>query len=220
MTTSEGPTPMVPAGSEPHPAQNKPSRSRNAAATRSALLDAARRRFSVLGYDRTRTRDIAADVGVDVALVNRYFGSKDGLVEAVLMEQMEQPLIGEASTPEDVLSRLLHTVDRESWQHLDGQHPLLLFLRDVGDDPRVTHLRQQAARRFAASLQEDTPPDENADELSAQLMMAMALGIIVLREIVPIEPLASAPTEDLRAQLERVVTALHHTPASQPQPPE
>ena len=49
-------------------------RARNAAVTRAALLVAARSRFAELGYDATSLRDIAADAGVDAALVSRYFG--------------------------------------------------------------------------------------------------------------------------------------------------
>src|SRR5437868_7385898 len=57
----------------------KMTRSRNAAETRAALLAAARIRFARDGYEATNLRDIAADVGVNVALISRYFGSKEGL---------------------------------------------------------------------------------------------------------------------------------------------
>src|SRR5215213_11524161 len=59
-------------------------RGRNAAATRQAILDSARWCFSHDGYDQVGVRDIAARAGADPALVNRYFGSKEGLfAEAV-----------------------------------------------------------------------------------------------------------------------------------------
>lgn len=45
-------------------------------ATREALLQAAHSRFIRLGYDRTTLRDVAADVGVNLALIKRYFDSK------------------------------------------------------------------------------------------------------------------------------------------------
>ena len=41
-----------------------PSRARNAAATRAAILQAARRRFAREGYDQTGLREVAADAGV------------------------------------------------------------------------------------------------------------------------------------------------------------
>ena len=52
--------------------------------TRGAVLAAARARFAAHGYEATRLRDVAADAGVDVALVSYHFGSKDGLFAAAL----------------------------------------------------------------------------------------------------------------------------------------
>lgn len=54
-------------------------RPRNAEETRAALLAAARLRFARDGYEATNLRDIASDVGVNVALIPRYFRSKEGL---------------------------------------------------------------------------------------------------------------------------------------------
>jgi AcrR family transcriptional regulator len=54
-------------------------RPRNAIQTRADILAAARRRFGAEGYERTTLRAIAADVGVDAALVIHYFGSKQDL---------------------------------------------------------------------------------------------------------------------------------------------
>jgi AcrR family transcriptional regulator len=59
-------------------------RSRNGPATRIAILAAARNRFAHDGYDGAGLRDIAADVGVDAALVCRYFGSKEDLFAEAL----------------------------------------------------------------------------------------------------------------------------------------
>jgi AcrR family transcriptional regulator len=59
-------------------------RKRDAAATRVALLKAAREQFARRGYDHVALRDIARDAGVDVALASRYFGGKEGLfIEAL-----------------------------------------------------------------------------------------------------------------------------------------
>lgn len=60
-------------------------RQRNAAATRAAILDAARRRFARDSYDNVGLREVAADVGVDAALISRYFGSKEELFSEVLL---------------------------------------------------------------------------------------------------------------------------------------
>lgn len=59
-------------------------RRRDAEATRAAILQAAKVQFARLGYDCAVLRDIAAEAGIDVALVKRYFGGKEALfVEAL-----------------------------------------------------------------------------------------------------------------------------------------
>ena len=52
----------------------EPTRQRNAAATREAILRAARARFLSDSYESVGLRDIAGDACVVVALVGRYFG--------------------------------------------------------------------------------------------------------------------------------------------------
>ncbi len=52
--------------------------------TRERILEAAMLRFSKASYDATGLRDIAADVGCDVAYVHRCFGSKERLFAEVV----------------------------------------------------------------------------------------------------------------------------------------
>jgi AcrR family transcriptional regulator len=61
-------------------AAERPLRRRDAAATRRALLAAARRQIAEHGFAGTTTRDVAAAAGVNQALVYRYFGSKEKLL--------------------------------------------------------------------------------------------------------------------------------------------
>lgn len=52
--------------------------------TRDALLDAAERLFADVGIDAASLRSITNEAGANLASVNYHFGSKDGLVKAVL----------------------------------------------------------------------------------------------------------------------------------------
>lgn len=54
--------------------------------TRKLILDAARRRLIEQGYARLNVRDIAADAGVNHALIGYHFRGKQALVLAVLDE--------------------------------------------------------------------------------------------------------------------------------------
>ncbi len=52
--------------------------------TKARILDATFRRLATQGYAALRVRDIAEEAGVNVALINYHFGSKDQLVIEVL----------------------------------------------------------------------------------------------------------------------------------------
>jgi len=60
------------------------ARKRDAAATADSIITAARNLFGARGYDAVGTREIAQMAGVNVALINRYFGSKAGLFAAAV----------------------------------------------------------------------------------------------------------------------------------------
>jgi AcrR family transcriptional regulator len=63
-----------------------PRPARNAGDTRARILAAARVRFALDAYENVGTRDIAADAGVDAALVNRYFGGKEKLFDEAIVD--------------------------------------------------------------------------------------------------------------------------------------
>lgn len=54
------------------------------------ILEAARKVFTKKGYAGTRTRDIAEEAGINLALLNYYFRSKEKLFEVVMGEKLNQ----------------------------------------------------------------------------------------------------------------------------------
>lgn len=71
----------------PEPTAVAPRRS-----SRAAILEAATASFVERGYTRTSVREIAADAGVDPALVIRHFGSKENLfLEALDLTADDSP---------------------------------------------------------------------------------------------------------------------------------
>lgn len=86
--------------------------------TREAILAAARARFGDLGYDGATIRGIAADAGVDAALVHHFFGTKERLFAAA----MRLPII-----PGDVIAGALAPGVREPGLGL-GEHLLRTVL--------------------------------------------------------------------------------------------
>ena len=79
--------------------------------TRVEVLEVARRRFLADGYQAVTMRSVAAEAGVDAALISYYFGSKKGLFGAALALSANPPevllgaLAGDLETlPERALS--------------------------------------------------------------------------------------------------------------------
>ena len=58
--------------------------------TEERIKAAARKVFHQKGFAGTRTRDIAEEAGINHAMLNYYFRSKEKLVEMVMMETMAQ----------------------------------------------------------------------------------------------------------------------------------
>ena len=72
--------------------------------TEEKIKIAARKVFMQKGYAATRTRDIAEEAQINLALLNYYFRSKEKLFHEVMMEKMQQffgillPVINDPST--------------------------------------------------------------------------------------------------------------------------
>lgn len=62
----------------------------SSAATRAALIEAAGPLFADIGFEASRTRDIADKAKANVSAINYHFGSKMGLYQAVIKQQAEQ----------------------------------------------------------------------------------------------------------------------------------
>src|SRR5438093_10595215 len=72
---------------------------------RRALVAAAYRRIASDGFEGLRTRDIAADVGVNIATLHYYFPTKEALIRGVIGHAMQRfrATLPEDGTPADRL---------------------------------------------------------------------------------------------------------------------
>jgi len=58
--------------------------------TEEKIKEAARKVFHEKGYGLTRTRDIAEEAGINLALLNYYFRSKENLFDIIMIESMQE----------------------------------------------------------------------------------------------------------------------------------
>ena len=59
------------------------------ASTEEKIKEAARKVFTQKGYAATRTRDIAEESGLNLALINYYFRSKENLFDIIMVENIQ-----------------------------------------------------------------------------------------------------------------------------------
>jgi AcrR family transcriptional regulator len=194
-------------------------RSRDAGRTRQLLLGAARVRFARDGYAATTVRDIAADAEVNVALINRYFTSKEGLFEACLVHTVEE--LDPAGREPPTFACMLQNLVKQVVSLPSGEHQqLLLLLRSSGDE-QAHRIRRSTLHSYAERMARIVgwePGNANSEELmlNAQIAVATAFGIVMLRSSAGIEPLASATEEDLAFPLHQVFATLLSLPPGDP----
>ncbi|GGS81201.1 MULTISPECIES: TetR/AcrR family transcriptional regulator [Streptomyces] len=189
----------------------RPAHRRSASRTRTALRAAAAFRFGKYGYEGTSVRDIAGDVGVDAALVYRYFGSKEALFNDVTgTDKIFEPLLREpVETIPDWFCALLLGAPKDG----DFPHPVLSVLRSSGRDEAVARLRADFTEVFTKRLASRLGgPDA---DLRAELLAAWMLGTSLMRTEIRPPALLSAPDAALERYLRAGIEVLLG-PAPQP----
>ena len=162
--------------------------------SRERILEAARARFAAHGYDRTRVRDVAADAGVDAALVHYYFATKDGLFAAAMQlpvrpAEVIGPLVdaGVDGLGERMLRTLLAV-----WDQPSNQAALLALVSGAaGHAGAAAALREFVGREIVGRVAAVSDP------LRATLVASQIMGLIAARYVARIEPLASLPADEV-----------------------
>ena len=179
----------------------RPGRWRTGQENRLRILDAAREGFMRDGYERTTVRRIAADAGVDVAMVYYFFGSKEGLFAASTLTGPEHPLHQLASLLDEGTEQIGPRLVRRFLEHGDEGgvfEPLLALWRSAAIQPlarQVLHdtLAGPVAKRVAAEF------GVAGAELRVELVASHLAGLAFARYQLRLEPIASTPVDDLVA---------------------
>src|SRR2546426_155483 len=165
--------------------------------TREKILAAARSRFGQEGYDGTTIRGIAAGAGVDPALVPHYFGSKEG----VFLAAVEFPVDPAEFIPRllapgiDGLGERLVIFFLETWDSPSGASLLGLIRSVVSSELAADLMREFVTREVLGRLAEAIKLDH--PQLRAGLVATQLVGLAILRYVIKVESLSSAPRGEL-----------------------
>ncbi|KQX08469.1 hypothetical protein ASC59_06820 [Leifsonia sp. Root1293] len=164
-------------------------------------MAAAEKEFAARGYDATSMRAVARRAGVDAALVHHYFSDKADLFAEVIAAPLrpDRAIKAVLAGPrEDIGVNIVRFLLEEFEKPAVRARGTALIRSVVGSDGTSLlrdFLVREVFRRIAAAL--DTP---DAD-LRATLAASQIVGIMLTRYVLRLEPLASAPIDDLVARL-------------------
>ena len=166
--------------------------------TRAALVEAARAVFTEQGYDGATVRAIAAKAGVDAAMVNHWFGGKEGLfAEAVLKlpfnpkDVAERLLDGDVSDLGERIARTFLT----TWDTTGGG-VFTALMRSVTSHDQAAHaLRDFLVKHIIERVLRSIGLDDL--EFRATLVASQLVGMGMVRYVVRFEPLASTDIDTM-----------------------
>jgi AcrR family transcriptional regulator len=190
----------------PRPGVNPPRQRRRTgrrpgpSTTREQILAAARESFARRGYDATSVNAVAAKAGVDPALVRRFFGSKEGLLNAVLTvamspaERLTQVAAGAPGTLGERMIGYFFAV----WEQPPNRDVMIGMIRSACTNQHAARLLQRFIAGEVLTRLAGTVEDTEA-QLRAAMAGSQLVGLAFVRHVVKLEPLASAPPATLSA---------------------
>jgi AcrR family transcriptional regulator len=185
-------------------------RRRDAAATRTAILHAAREEFTQRGYDGVGVREIARTAGVDPRLIGRYFGSKEGLFAEVVDLAYEKSLIMTPELNAQAARELLTGTDKSA------EAGMLLTLRSAANPRAAAIMRDSIERNYQRRLADALPGTDTTSR--AALLIAICAGVILDRMLLGHSALNSPDTESLIPYLHAALDAVAKAPEQAAEP--
>ncbi len=189
--------------------EHQTSRDERRKRTEATILGAARSLFAETGFERTTIRAVAADAGVDPALVMQYYGSKEGLFAAAATWSDDAQALLTASR-DQVPAAALHDMIQK-FEGSGDREAAVALMRNCLTHPEAARIMRDEVmcERAAGVARTLGGPDA---ELRAGLMGACMIGLSMARYLLEIPAVAGAPREDVERLMEPVLRALVDPP--------
>jgi AcrR family transcriptional regulator len=168
------------------------------------MLSAARRRFLSESYENVGLRDVAGDAGVDVALVSRYFGSKEGLFREVVTSS-NGDWLDPSVTRESLAGWLAALATRDNSEDAEDVERLLIILRSASSPKAAEIVRETFQQQVSVPMSRLISGSD--PELRASLALSMVVGTTILRTIMKVDPLSRSDPQLVRARLTELLSA-------------
>lgn len=173
-----------------------PARPRRSAATRAAILAAARDRFAADGYERATIRAIARDADIDPSMVMRYYGNKAGLFAAASEIEVHAPDLTHVPRDEAGARLVRHLLERwECDETLTG-----MMRVGVTNEAGAQRMRGVFAEQIKPVLAAVCPVPDEAPTRAA-LIASQILGMALCRYVLRIPPAVNLSHDEVVAWL-------------------
>lgn len=161
--------------------------------TRRRILDAARRVFGDVGYDRATIRAIAAAARVDKSSINQYFGTKAELFAEAVRWQIPFDRLAGATAQETVENHLRGMLT--AWA-VDPYSPMAVLIRTSMTSTEAAdifrdHITNQVIPALASSM------DANDARQRAALVTAVLMGVAGQRYLLAMPDLVELDVETI-----------------------
>ncbi len=161
------------------------------------ILRAARREFARSGYDQATLRAIARRAGCDAALISHYFGTKAALFEEAMDIWGGTSFVMPSAEETDSGESLVRTYLR-AWESGEARLVALGLLRPaVGSSRTAARARDLLMAEMLRPVARD--PRLATIHGGTSLAGASLVGLLVARDVVRLEPLASIEVECIAA---------------------
>ena len=179
--------------------------------TEAAILEAARAQFAEQGFDKTTIRSVAAEAGIDPALVMQYYGNKEGLFAAAARWQVDHKRIAEASLAEIPMTALDDLFS--GFEDEDKRDSSIALMRNcLTHESALGIIRDDVLCETQAMIAKTIGgPDA---ELRAGLLAAAMMGLTMGRYLLELPALKAASREDIERVLVPVLEQLVSPPAT------
>ncbi len=178
--------------------RKRPGRPPGTSDTRERILKCARELFARNGIDKTSIRAIAADAGVDPALVHHYFGTKTQLFAAAIHIPIDpMAVIGPLrEVPVDRIGYVLPSILLPLWDSELGKG-FIATLRSIlaGNDVSLVRSFLQDVIVAEVGSRVDNPP--GSGRIRVQFVASQLVGVVMARYILELDPFSSLPVDQI-----------------------
>jgi AcrR family transcriptional regulator len=163
--------------------------------TRQDIIRAAQKIFAERGFQGTTMRAIAREAKVDTALIHHFFVSKAGVFSAAIgdeihSEQMVEAVLGQGLAGGGEVIRSFLAL----WDSPKSRDPMLAVVRSsVTYDDAASLIGDFVTKQVIGNIVKMA--DVSHSELRTTLIASQIIGLLMVRYVLKLEPLASATPE-------------------------